>query len=292
MFVSVRDGMLADDSVSPVERMQRIGVDAVEIALSADFKVLAMDSHETLTLGSDADVDAYAKHLKDLAIRPTAFLTARDFSVGDMNSHIAWVARSITIADRMGIPAIRIDANMSRERDLDFGTRVAIFSKGLSGALQQTAASKVALGIENHGFQGNNLTFLLNVFQEVGSDRLGSTLDIGNFYWRGYPLSEVYGIIRILAPHVKHTHAKNIKYPPDKREITREVGWEYEKCCCPLDEGDIDYSKVVAMLAKAGYTGDLSIEDESLSKIPAGEPRFTVLKRDVDFLKGVLATRG
>ena len=35
-------------------------------------------------------------------------------------------------------------------------------------------------------------------------------MDTGNFYWRGYPLSEVYGILEVLAPFAKHTHLKGI----------------------------------------------------------------------------------
>jgi len=104
------------------------------------------------------------------------------------------------------------------------------------------------MGIENHGFQGNNLAFQLSVYKQVGSKRLGSTLDTGNFYWRGYPLSEVYGILEIMAPYAKHTHLKNIKYPEELREKTREAGWEYEKYVAPLDEGDIDHALVLRFL--------------------------------------------
>ena len=135
--------------------------------------------------------------------------------------NIAFIVRAIELAELLGAPAVRIDSAMSRERELDFDARVNLFAEGLSGALQRTAASKITLGIENHGYQGNNLTFLLNVFQAVGSDRLGSTLYLGNFYWRGYPLSEVYGIIRVLAPYAKHAHVKH-QLSAEQREITRK----------------------------------------------------------------------
>ena len=106
------------------------------------------------------------------------------------------------------MPVIRIDSAMSKERELDFEARVRLFAEGLGGAIERTAGLSVAMGIENHGFQGNNLAFQLNVYKTVGSDRLGATMDTGNFYWRGYPLSEVYGILNILAPYAKHTHLK------------------------------------------------------------------------------------
>jgi sugar phosphate isomerase/epimerase len=82
--------------------------------------------------------------------------------------------------------------------------------------------------------------------------------------------------------------SQNINYPEDKREITREAGWEYGTYMCPFDEGDIDLSKVVGMLAEAGYKGDLCIEDESLGKCKSAEEKLQVFKRDVAALKKAL----
>ena len=293
MYCSVRDCMVAiDEFASPVEGMRHLGVDAVEIALSDNLEVYAMDSKATLKLASDADARAYRKHLDALGIRPTSFLTACDFSVGDMASNAAWIARSIELADILGMPAVRIDSAMHRERELDFETRVEIFARGLGEALERTKGSKVALGIENHGYQGNNLAFQLNVYKSVGADRLGSTMDTGNFYWRGYPLSEVYGILRILAPYAKHTHLKNIKYPKDRREVMREGGWKYDEYVAPIAEGDIDHCKVVRILAEAGYHGDICLEDESLGHFHPGEARVKVLEQDIAYIKSAIAAAG
>jgi sugar phosphate isomerase/epimerase len=272
--------------------MRHLGVDAVEIALSEEFSVLKMDSKEKIILGTDDDAKAYGAHLAGLGVKPCAFLTAMDFSDGDMADKIAWEARAIELADLIGMPCVRIDSAMARERELDFEERVRLFAEGLGGALERTSGSKVTLGIENHGFQGNNLAFQLNVYNTVGSDRLGSTMDTGNFYWRGYPLSEVYGILRILAPYAKHTHLKNIKYPEDKREVTRECGWEYGTYVSPLDEGDIDHAKVLGILADAGYDGDICIEDESLHHFKTPEERIAVLERDVVHCKEIIASLG
>lgn len=289
MFVSMRDAYIgSEEFATPIEGLRHLGVDAVEVNLGRDFAVRSLDSSEKVVLRTDNDVKAFRQRAEKLGVRICALLTACDFSSGDAESNVAFVARAIEIADLLGASAVRIDSAMSKERELDFEARVKLFADGLSEALKRTSGSKVALGIENHGFQGNNLAFLLNVFQRVGSDRLGSTLDVGNFYWRGYPLSEVYGILRILAPYAKHTHMKNIHYPADRREVMREAGWEYEKYFCPLDEGDIDLAKVVGMLAKAGYKGDICIEDESVGKCKTQAERVAVLERDVAHLKHIL----
>lgn len=289
MYVSIRDCLLVEDFQTPAAGLKELGVESVEVELTRDFEVRAFDSKERLRLETDADAEAYGRRLRELGIHPCSFLTARDFSAGEVEEHTAWVARAIELASLLGMTNIRIDSAMSRERELDFETRVDLLATGLSSALSRTSGLSVALGIENHGFQGNSLAFLLNVFHRVGSDRIGSTLDTGNFYWRGYPLSEVYGILRLLAPYAKHTHLKNIRYPEDRREVMREAGWEYGKYVCPLDEGDIDHARVLRMLHDAGYDGDLCIEDESLGRYKTREERVAVLQRDVRHVRELRA---
>jgi sugar phosphate isomerase/epimerase len=280
--------MLFEAFETPLAGVRHLGVNALELELSHEFEAPLLDTREKVCLTSDEAVVAYRRHLDSLNIHPSSFLTACDFSAGDIAANAGWVARAIEIASIMGMDNIRIDSAMARERELDFSARVALFAEGLGEALRRTGGLSVAMGIENHGFQGNNLAFLLNVFQRVDSDRLGSTLDTGNFYWRGYPLSEVYGILAILAPYAKHTHLKNIQYPAELREQVREAGWGYETHVAPLDEGDIDHAVVLRILRDAGYAGDLCIEDESLGKY-SPEERVRVLERDVAHVKGLLA---
>ncbi len=289
MFISIRDCMVVEGGFeSPAAGLRHLGVPDVEIELQADFSVLAMDSTNRITLDSDTTATAYRKHLEGLGVRPCAFLTACDWSSGEMEDNIGWVARAIELAGLLGMRSVRIDSAMRRERELSFGERVDLFVHGLRGALERTSGLNVSLGIENHGYQGNNLAFLLNIFQAVNSERLGSTLDTGNFYWKGYPLSEVYGILKILAPFARHTHLKNIAYPECVREDIRETGWKYGVYVSPLDEGDIEHARVVHLLSEAGYDGDLCIEDESLGHYATPEARIAVLERDVAHVRGLI----
>jgi len=118
----------------------------------------------------------------------------------------------------------------------------------------------------------------------VGSDRFGVTIDTANFYWFGYPLSRLYEIYTEFAPHACHTHCKSIRYPADQREKQRPTGFEYGKYCCPVYEGDIDFRRVAAILYKAGYTGDLCVEDESLRHFPESQ-RCEVLRKEIAHLR-------
>jgi sugar phosphate isomerase/epimerase len=293
IFISIRDHYIGETIFpTPIEGLRKLGIDAVELNLGRDFGVRDLENNNQVFLKTDDDAKAYRQHVEKLGAHVWALMTACDFSAGDPEANVEFIARAIQIADLLGASAVRIDSAMSKEKELDFDARVKLFADGLGGALKKTADSKVVLGIENHGFQGNNLAFLLNVFLQVKSDRLGSTLDIGNFYWRGYPLSEVYGILRILAPYAKHTHVKNINYPVEQREVMREAGWEYTKYFCPLEEGDIDIAKVVGMLIQVGYKGDLCVEDESVSKCKTADERAAVTERDIAHLQHILEAAG
>jgi sugar phosphate isomerase/epimerase len=92
-----------------------------------------------------------------------------------------------------------------------------------------------------------------------------------------------------LAGSVKHTHIKNIAYPPELREQQRPIGYEYGRYVCPIPDGDIDHRVVVGILRDAGYDGDLCIEDESLGKFSPDERR-KVLQRDAEHLKALTAS--
>ena len=127
------------------------------------------------------------------------------------------------------------------------------------------------------------------VLRRVASPRLGLTLDVGNWYWFGHPLSRVYEIYREFGPLVKATHVKNIAYPAEMRETQRAIGYEYGKYVSPLDEGDLDMARVAAILRECGYDGPLTIEDESLGKFPEAE-RAGVLKRDVEHMRTVIGS--
>ena len=290
MYLSIRDAMVAGGEFeTPLAGLRHLGIDAVEVRLDAEFRAMSMDSSDIFEMYDSTEADAYRSQLDGQGIRCCSLLTARDLSIGSSDEHVEWLTRAVEIAGALGCESIRIDSMLSRENELRYGERVGLFCSILGEVVQQTGSSPVALAIENHGVGGNSLGFLMNVLEEVDSERVGLTLDTANFYWRGYPLSEVYGILKLLAPYARHTHVKNIAYPEDKREIAREIGWEYDKYMCPLDEGDIDHAQVLQLLAGAGYSGDVCIENESLERYARGAERINVLERDTAHLRELIA---
>jgi sugar phosphate isomerase/epimerase len=290
MEVAVRDASLYQCGYpTGIEGLKDLDVGAVEVAIDIDGRVRSLATADQLDLTTKEGIDAVRRELETSGARICAFLCSQDFNAADRAPHVEWVIQAVRAADELDVPALRIDSAMSGQAELPLEERVRIFADAVTEVLQATAGSQVALGIENHGRQGNDPAWMRGVIERVGSPRLGLTLDVGNWYWFGHPLSKVYQIYREFGPLVKATHVKNIGYPAELRETQREIGYEYGKYCCPLEEGDLEMARLAQILRECGYDGPLTIEDESLGKFPEGERR-SVLKRDVDHLKAAITT--
>jgi sugar phosphate isomerase/epimerase len=291
MYVSIRDDiLLATGFDSIAEGLRYYSLPAVELNVDRQFKIRALTpapDRPYLFLNKDEDVARLADQSTQSGLKISAFLVANNFNAPDIDAELAWIVRTVEVAARLGIPAVRIDAIMHGERELPLEQRQEIFARGVNHVLSETEGLAVDLGIENHGFQGNDPNFLEGLMAKVRSPRLGMTLDTGNFYWAGHPLDRVYQILEHLAPRVKHTHIKNIKYPPEMRNIQRELGYEYGKYVSPITEGDIDHARVVRLLEAAGYDRDLCIEDESLGKYDQAGRRANI-KAAAEYLQSLV----
>ena len=184
-------------------------------------------------------------------------------------------------AQKLGVGVIRIDV-VPRKVEADKFLPFAVDAcKRLCAAAEGTP---IRYGVENHGKITNDPVFLEKLFAGVGSDKLGLSLDCANLYWWGHPLKQLYPIYEKFASRVVHTHCKSIRFPEDKKNVQRPMGWEYAKYNCPVYEGDIDFKRLVKILRKGNYRGDLCIEDESLGKFPEPQ-RAEVMRKQIAFLK-------
>ena len=290
MYVAVRECHLPGLFGSIKAGLDAMSIDAVELEYFRDRSVLSLDAVDGAkeSLADEAATDSFAYKCSGLKCRVAALLLHNNLGAEDIDSEVDWVTSCVKAAGRLGVTAVRIDAIMSTERDWPLDKRIQRFADCMSKVLDSTTDMGVDLGIENHGVQGNDPQFLDTVLEKVGSPRLGITIDTGNFYWAGNPLSRVHEIIRHFAPKVKHTHIKSINYPKDKREIKREVGWEYGTYASSLPDGDIDIKMVVEALGKSGYKGSLCIENESLGRLSELE-RKQALIDDAAYLRGMIS---
>jgi sugar phosphate isomerase/epimerase len=229
------------------------------------------------------DVAALKADMQAYGCRITAFLMSNQFDARP-EQEVSWVIKAAQAAQALGVPAIRIDVVSRKPNAGDFLRSTAETLKKILAGSESTG---VVFGVENHGRTTNDPEFLDALFDAVDSKRLGLTLDTGNFYWFGHPLSKLYDLFAKYAPRVVHTHCKSIKYPADQRDAKRPMGWKYGQFNCPIDQGDIDFHRVVKILRNAGYRHDLCIEDESLGKLPA-EGRTAALAKEIQHLKSCL----
>jgi sugar phosphate isomerase/epimerase len=288
MYLSIRDEIVfAAGYGTLAEGLRDLSIPGVELFVLRDNTVPAIAPEQDRTrldLTNPADLEELQRQAAANLVTTAALCMGNNFNADDKTQEIDWAVRTVRAAAALGVPAVRIDAIMSGEKHLPLEERQRLVAQSVRSILDQTSDTGVDLGIENHGFQGNDPEFLTGLLLDVDSSRLGLTLDSGNFYWRGWPLSRVYEIFEQFAPVVKHTHIKNIAYPPEIREIQREIGYEYGKYVCPIHEGDIDHTRYFAALRKAGYDRDLCLEDESLGKFTP-EQRKANLRAAADFFR-------
>jgi sugar phosphate isomerase/epimerase len=283
-MVSCRDAHLKSTGKPDCwSALKDIGAGGVEIAINEEMQCPDL-FHPTqkYDLSQAAGVESLRKDAAASGARITAFLMHNQFE-NRLDPETAWVRKVIETAVKLGVTVVRIDV---APRTLAKEAFLPIAIKTCRQFCEAAQGTKVRFGIENHGRVTNDPTFLDQLFEGVGSPNLGLTLDACNFYWFGHPLETLYPIYEKYASRVFHTHCKGLKYPKDKKNVRRAIGWEYGKYSCPVYDGDIDYKKVAQILKKAGYLGDLCLENECLPQFPENQ-RPAILKKEISWLKNL-----
>ncbi|MCY2986699.1 MAG: sugar phosphate isomerase/epimerase [Planctomycetota bacterium] len=261
--------------------LKAIGAQGIEANISLDLSFPGL-FHPTrkYSAATPEDLATLQADMQAAGCKITAFLMSNQFDVRP-EQEVTWVIKAAQAAQALGVPAIRIDVVNRKPNAGDFlPATVATLKRILAGS----ESTGLVFGVENHGRTTNDPEFLDALFAGVGSKRLGLTLDTGNFYWFGHPLSKLYDLYAKFAPRVFHTHCKSIKYPADQRDTQRPIGWKYGEFNCPIDQGDIDFRRVIKILRDAGYRYDLCIENESLGKLPEAD-RQAALAKEIQYLK-------
>ena len=281
-LATVRDAMLAQIGQPDCwTALKVIGAEGVEAVIGEDLSFPGLKHPEVKYTAADAaGSERVAADARAAGQKITAFCMFNRFAERP-DFEVEWGTRVARAAQALGVPAVRIDVVPGKlERKAFLEVAIAALKKLMAA----TADTGVRFGIENHGNTTNDPDVLTAIFDGVGSERLGLTLDTGNFYWFGHPLSKLYGLYERFAARAVHTHCKSIRYPAEDRERERPMGFKYGEYNGPIYDGDIDFARVTAILKKAGYTGDLCIENESLKKHKP-EEAAEILRKEIALLK-------
>jgi sugar phosphate isomerase/epimerase len=155
-----------------------------------------------------------------------------------------WIDHSVTL----GSPCLRIFAGPVPEGM----TEQEAYARALECIRTVTAYGAergVTLALENHGGVTGTAAQVQRFLDAVDSPWLGVNLDFGNFR------QDPYAEFAQLAPRTVTTHAK----------LTSRFGDGH---------GEVDYSRVRAILEDAGYRGYISIEFEEREDPRVAVPRF------------------
>lgn len=283
-IVACRDDLLkAAQKPDCWSAMKELGVTGVEVEVNPDLTCPVLyHPGKKYNLATASDIQVLNDDLNKNGLVITAFLMHNRFDER-LEEELEWTRKLVNAAQKLDVKVIRIDVvprRTQREKFLPFAIRVC---KQLCEVVEGTS---VRYGIENHGSITNDPEFLQKLFEGVGSPNLGLTLDTANFYWYGHPLEKLYKIFERFASRAFHTHCKSIRYPLDKKNTQRPMGWEYNKYSSPIYEGDIDFKKVVKILRKVNYQGDLCLENETLGKYPKNR-HADILKKEIDLLRNL-----
>jgi len=286
--IACRDAHLPESGAADSwSAIKTIGADGAEVMVTSELACEHLYAPEgKFSIADAVAIRGLGRRFGDAGLKITAFCLGTQFDRRG-EAEISFVLKVAAAAAELGVPAIRIDVVPREVKDegeflkfaVDVGQRL----------VKDTGGTKVRFGVENHGRTTNKPEFLRKLFAGVGSERFGLTLDTANFYWFGHPLSKLYEIYAEFAPRVFHTHAKSIRFPASERDKQRPVGWEYDKYCCPVYEGDIVFARVAKILRRGGFAGDLCIENESLGRFPTNQ-RGPILRREIEHLRKAAAS--
>ena len=282
MRVTIRDAHLKHTGLPDSwTALQRIGAEGMEAILDEQLDLPQVyHPDETYTAATAAGRKQLKARMEATEQRITALCMFNRFEERP-EFEVQWCRKAAEVARDLNVAAIRIDVVPRKMEQAAFLEHAIDVLKQVIAATESTGAR---FAIENHGRVTNDPDFLAPLFQGVGSERLGLTLDTANFYWFGHPLSKLYEIYEQFAPRTFHTHCKSIRYPEEQREQQRPMGWRYADFHAPIYAGDIDFARVLAILKKAGYSDDLCIESASYRDLP-GPDVIAMFSKEIELLK-------
>jgi L-ribulose-5-phosphate 3-epimerase len=240
--------------------------------------------HRQMNLEERAPLDAagraYLRGLKRHAFRQGLSIccvsTHQSFvkaNPAELTAEVEHTKKCIELASELGCPCIRINtgrwgttksfdalmANRGIEPVLPGHTEEEGFKwciDGITRCLPKAEQCGVVLALENHWGLARTAPGLLRILNSITSSWLGGLMDTGNF------LEDPYAQLEAIAPHTVYVQAKT--YPGGGEWYTL----------------DLDYPRIAALLARAGYTGWVALEMEGKEDPEVAVPKSIALLRE------------
>ena len=245
-----------------------------------DAAKIGFDGVEVLHRQMDNDTPAYCHKLKKMAFEEGLELVMlsihQDFVSPDAKERkemIDHTKHCMDLAVELGTACIRLNSGRWKTiKSFDDLMKVKGDEPPLPGyktedafkwcidsihqCLEHAEKTGVMMALENHWGLTTNVDNLLEIWKRVNSPWLGINLDTGNFPGEPYPS------FAKVAPHATIVQAK-----------TYHGGGVWYTL-------DIDYTKIAAILANAGYKGYISLEMEGNEPAATAVPKCYKILRD------------
>jgi sugar phosphate isomerase/epimerase len=166
---------------------------------------------------------------------------------------VPYLEKAIRLAAAIGAPAVNTDEGI-RPAWLTDGECFEVMRYTLKKVLQVAERYGVAIGIEPHQSITKRTEGLLKVASLVESPMLGFNYDTGNAFLGG---EDPYAGLEAVLPRLVHIHAKDISIQQAADEKGKVTGTPVG---CACGEGVIDWGRVTGILARAKWSGVLSVE--------------------------------
>jgi sugar phosphate isomerase/epimerase len=212
------------------------------------------------------------KEVESYGLKVSALSAGNDFVVLDedeVKSQVARMSRICSLAKIVGTDIIRTEGGSPKD-SVPKERWVEAMAGCLTRCVEDAEKNGVKLAVDNHGYVTNDGDLQVELFQRVGSDRVGANMDTMNYRWAGHSLDEIAHYYEIVAPYTFHTHMKD------------GTGSLREYKGAALGEGEIDLKYAIKCLRDAGYDGVWCAEYEGPEGADTG---FLGYKKCFEWLK-------
>jgi sugar phosphate isomerase/epimerase len=190
--------------------------------------------------------------LDSLELKVSALAAGNDFVLLDeelIANQVDRMRRVCELAKMVGTNVIRTEGGQPKD-----SVPEERYAEAIAGCLSRCVpfleSMDVYLAVDNHGMITNNVPLQIEIFQRVGSPRVGANVDTMNYRWRGTDLETLNTWYEQIAPYAIHTHLKD-----GFGSLANYRG-------AALGEGEINLTWAVECLQKAGYKGVWTAEYE------------------------------
>jgi len=211
---------------------------------------------------AQAQISPIKQQIADAGLTLAVYSIGNDFFEPDPTlraEELTDLKRGVDVANRLDVNLMRVfSGNAKPGYNLEDGLGWIIDNLGAGAAYAEQHG--VTLALENHGLMAGRSDQVRQIIETVNSPALRANLDTGNFLLVGQNPTDA---ARYLADLVALVHLKDFRLATAADTLHVYTGLDgVGYTGTVVGGGQVDLAAIMAILAKAGYDGWLSLEYE------------------------------